>query len=215
MRIHTLLSRHCFRFSALLLGAGLQCYAYAGFAVNTNIGEPSSIYESPTTIVTKCVSKEQALEFYQKNQDKQYSVVFAYNLNIGEAQSLTLETASPTDSFCINPYTHRIGIAEGAKDAMALTQARPQVFYAVAGETLSATVTRWATEQGYQAKWMAPNDFTVEVSYAFRVPFAEALDELLQSIAASSDGFAVKATIMKNGVVVIKENEYQAKPVVG
>lgn len=209
------LRRGCFRFSTLLLAAGLQCYAYAGFAVNTAQGEPGSIYESPTMAAAKCVSKDQAIEFYQKNINNKYSVVFAYNLNVDGLDSLDLETVSPTNSFCINSYTHKIGVAEIAKDAMALAQGRPQVFFTKAGDTLSGTLDHWAKEQGYILKWLSPNDFTIEVGYTFRGPFAQALDELLQSIAASSDGFAVKATIMKNGVVVIKENEYQAKPVIG
>lgn len=205
----------CFRFSTILLAAGLQCYAYAGFAVNVDTGEPSAIYESPTTLVTKIVSKEQALEFYAQNKDK-YAVIFAYNLNSPTGdQTLELEDASPLDSFCINPYTHKIGVALKAKDAMALAQARPQVFYVVEGESLSGTVARWAKEQGYSTKWASPNDFKIQFSYAFYGSFPLALDELLKSIAASSDGFAVKATIMKNGVVVFKPNDYKAEPVTG
>jgi hypothetical protein len=62
---------------------------------------------------------------------------------------------------------------------------------------------------------MSPNDFTIEVSYAFRGEFAQALDKLLQSVAKSSDGYAVNGTIMANNVVLIRENKYQAEPVIG
>jgi hypothetical protein len=98
---------------------------------------------------------------------------------------------------------------------MALTQDRPQVFYAIAGESLSSTVSRWAKEQGYAAQWTSPNDFKILFTHVFYGSFQQSLDELLHSIANASDGFAVKATIMKNGVVVIKPNEYQAEPVTG
>lgn len=213
MKAKKFLDNRYYRLSTFFIAAGLQCYAYAGFAVNTHVDETSAIYESPTTLVTKCVSKEQALDFYQKNQENNYQMVAAYTVNKNGLLSLT--TASALEAFCINPYTHKIGVAPSSKEAMALAEARPQVFYAVAGETLSTTVTRWAHEQGDQVKWLAPNDFEIEVTYTFYGAFEQALNELLQSIANSSDSFAVKATIMKNGVVVIKENEYQAKPVIG
>ncbi len=79
MRISKKLRSYCFRLSALLLAAGLQCYAYAGFAVNEGNTEPAAIYESATTLVPKSVSKTQALEFYAKNNEK-YSVIFSYDL---------------------------------------------------------------------------------------------------------------------------------------
>ena len=205
----------CFRFSTLLLAAGLQCYAYAGFAVNSGGGEPKGIYESATTLVPKCGTKEQAVEYYYKHQDKS-KVVFAYDLTLGaELSEFPLEGASSLNAFCVNPYTQKIGVASKTKDAMALTQAQPQVFYAVAGESLSQTVTRWAQEQGYSAKWSSPNDFKIQFSHVFYGSFDQILNELLSSIAASSDGFAVKAVIMKNGVVVFKPNDYQARPVTG
>lgn len=205
----------CFRFSTILLAAGLQCYAYAGFAVNVGSGDPAAIYESPTTLVTKIVSKQQAVEFYNQNKEK-YAVVFSYDLmSVAGDQTFQLEDASPNNSFCINPYTRKIGVAVKAKDAMALTQARPQVFYVVAGETLSNTVARWSKEQGCSSQWASPNDFTIQFSYAFYGSFQVALDELLKSIATSSDGFAVKATITKNCVVVFKPNDYRAEPVTG
>ncbi|MES2204454.1 MAG: TcpQ domain-containing protein [Pseudomonadota bacterium] len=213
MRISKKWRSGCFRLSTLLLAAGLQCYAYAGFAVNSENAEPAAIYESATTLVPKSVTKEQALAYYAKNKDR-VKVVFAYELTRGE-EAPTLAEASEFDAFCINPYTLKVGVALKAKDAMALTQARPQVFYAVAGESLSATVTRWAKEQGYSAKWSSPNDFKIQYSHIFYGSFQNTLNDLLGSIAASSDGFAVKAVIMKNGVVVFKPNEYQARPVTG
>lgn len=203
----------CFRFSTILLAAGLQCYAYAGFAVNVNTGEPSAIYESPTTLVMKVVSKQQALDFYEKNKEK-YAVIFAYNIMPTNGDQLALDLASPLDSFAINPYTHKIGVAAKAKDAMALTQARPQVFYVVEGETLSNAVARWSKEQGCTSKWTSPSDFKIEFAYTFYGSFEHALDELLHSVAAASDGFAVKATIMKNCVVVVSPNEFNAKAVI-
>jgi len=210
VRISKRLRSCCFRLSTLLLAAGLQCYAYAGFAVNEGNPEPAAIYESATTLVPKSVSKEQALEYYYRNKDK-CTVVFAYDLALGKEP--LLEDASPLDAFCINPYTLKIGVASKVKDAMSLTQSRPQVFYAVAGESLSVTVTRWAKEQGYASKWSPPNDFKIEFSHIFYGSFQQTLNELLTSIAVSSDGFAVKAMIMKNGVVVFKPNDYQAKTV--
>ena len=214
MRISKKWRSGCFRLSTLLLAAGLQCYAYAGFAVNSGKAEPAAIYESATTLVPKSVTKAQALEYYAKNKDK-CTVVFGYDLLQGQETPPTLEDTSALNAFCINPYTMKIGVGSKVKDAMALTQARPQVFYAVAGESLSATVTRWANEQGYSAKWSSPNDFKIQFSHIFYGSFQNTLNELLSSIASSSDGFAVKAVIMKNGVVVFKPNEYQARPVTG
>ncbi len=214
MRISKKWRSGCFRLSTLLLAAGLQCYAYAGFAVNSENSEPRAIYESATTLVPKSVTKEQALEYYAKNKER-VTVVFGYDLINASETPPSLEDASPLNAFCINPYTLRIGVASKVKDAMALTQSRPQVFYVVAGESLSATVTRWAQEQGYFAKWSSPNDFKIQFSHVFYGPFQQTLSELLNSIAASSDGFAVKAVIMKNGVVVFKPNDYQARPVTG
>lgn len=212
VRISKKLKSCCFRLSTLLLAAGLQCYAYAGFAVNGDGSESAAIYESATTLVPKSVSKEQALAYYYKNKDK-VTVVYAYDIALGKEQ--TLENVSSLNAFCINPYTLKIGVASKVKDAMALTQSRPQVFYVVAGESLSSTVTRWAKEQGYEAKWSSPNDFKIEFSHIFYGSFQQTLNDLLTSIAMSSDGFAVKAVIMKNGVVVFKPNDYQAQPVTG
>lgn len=213
MRISKKLRRACFRLSTLLFAVSLPCYAYAGYSVNSDNSEPAAIYESATTLVPKSVTKEQALEYCAKNKDK-VTVVFAYDLIQGSETTPTLENASSLDAFCINPYTLRVGVASKVKDAMALTQSRPQVFYAVAGESLSATVTRWAHEQGYSAKWASPNDFKIQFSHVFYGSFQQTLNELLNSIAASSDSFAIKAVIMKNGVVLCKSNEYQAQPVV-
>lgn len=214
MRISKKWRSGCFRLSTLLLAAGLQCYAYAGFAVNSENAEPAAIYESATTLVPKSVTKSQALDYYNKNKNK-CTVVFGYDLIQGSESAPSLENASSLDAFCINPYTMKIGVGSKVKDALALTQTRPQVFYVVAGESLSATVTRWANEQGYSAKWTSPNDFKIQFSHVFYGSFQNTLNELLSSIASSSDGFAVKAVIMKNGVVVVKPNEYQARPVTG
>ncbi len=213
MRISKKWRSGCFRLSALLLAAGLQCPAYAGYSVNPENVEPAAIYESATTLVPKSVTKEQAIAYYAKNKDR-VTVVFAYELTQGK-EAPTLDEASEFDAFCINPYTLRIGVASKVKDAMALTQTRPQVFYVVAGESLSATVTRWANEQGYSAKWTSPNDFKIQFSHVFYGSFQNTLNELLSSIAASSDGYAVKAVIMKNGVVVFKPNDYRPLPVTG
>ncbi len=212
MRISKKLRSYCFRLSALLLVASLQSHAYAGFSVNGENSEPAAIYESATTLVPKSVSKGQALEFYAKNKEK-YSIVFSYDLTLANVQ--VLEDAPEDAAFAINPYTLKIGVASKVKDALALTQTRPLVFYAVAGESLSQTVTRWAKDQGYSAKWSSPNDFKIQFSHAFYGSFQQSLNELLSSIVASSDGFAVKAVIMSNGVVVFKPNDYQAQPVTG
>ncbi len=212
VRVSKKLQNCCLRLSTFLLIAGLQCYAYAGFAVNDSSAEPEGIYESETTLVPKSVPKDQAIDFYAKNQAK-YTVVFAYDLNMG--QSMTLDDTSIDDAFAINPYTLKIGVASKAKDAIALTQARPEVFYAVSSESLSRTIGRWAQEQGYVLQWDAPNDFNILISHVFHGSFEQCLSDLLTSIESSSDGFAVKAVIMKNGVVVIKPNEYQAQPVMG
>jgi len=206
------LRRQCLRLSAFLIIGWLQCYAYAGFAVNDSRAEPTAIYESETTLVPKSVSKDEAIQFYAEHQDK-YTLVFAYDLSLGQA--LTLEDASADDAFAINPYTFKIGIASKSKDAVALTQSQPEVFYAVADESLSTTIARWAKEQGYALQWNSPNDFNLSVSHVFYGSFQQCLNDLLMSIAASSDGFAVKAVIMKNGVVMIKPNEYRAEPVMG
>ncbi len=196
-----------------MLAACLQCYAYAGFAVNNSVSDDAAnIYESATTLVPKSVSKDQALEFYAQNKNK-YTVIFAYDLTMGAEK--TLADASESSAFCINPYTFKIGVANKAKDALALTQSKPQVFYAIEGESLSATIKRWAESQGYVTKWTAPDDFTILFSHVFYGSFQQSLNELLRSISFSSDGFAVKAVIMKNGVVLIKPNEYQAQPVTG
>lgn len=212
MRISKKLQGGCLRFITFLIIGWLQCYAYAGFAVNDSHAEPAAIYESETTLVPKSVSKEEAIEFYAKHQDK-YTLVFAYDLSLG--QVLTLEDASPDDAFAINPYSFKIGIASKLKDAVALTQSRPEVFYAVADESLSTTIARWAQEQGYALRWDSPTDFNLAVSHVFYGSFQQCLNDLLMSIAESGDGFAVKAVIMKNGVVVIKPNEYRAEPVMG
>lgn len=212
MKISKQLRKCCFRFSAFILAACLQCYVYAGFAVSTGKSEPAGIYESATTLVPKTVSKSQALEFYLKNKEK-YTVVFAYDITLG--QSMDLEHASELNAFCINPYTFKIAVASKPKDALALSQSPPQVFYAIAGESLSETVARWSKEQGYISKWSSPNDFKILFTHVFYESFQDALDELLSSIATASDGFAVKAVIMKNGVVIIKPNEYQAQSVTG
>jgi hypothetical protein len=212
VRISKKLRSYCFRLSALLLAAGFQCHAYAGFAVNGENTEPAAIYESATTLVPKSVSKTQALEFYEKNIEK-YSVIFSYDLTLANVQSL--DEAPEDAAFAINPYTLKIGVASKVKDALALTQTRPLVFYAVAGESLSQTVTRWAKEQGYSVKWASVNDFKIEYSHAFYGSFQESLNELLTSIVESSDGFAVKAVIMKNGVVLVKPNDYKAQSVTG
>ena len=157
----------CFRFSTLLFAAGLQCYAYAGFAVNSGGPAPEGIYESATTLVPKCGTKEQAVEYFYKHRDKS-KVVFAYDLTVGmKLGEFVLENASSLNAFCVNPYTKKIGVASKTKDAMALTQERPEVFYVVAGESLSQTVTRWAQEQGYSAKWSSPNDFKIQFSHIF------------------------------------------------
>lgn len=214
MRISKKWRSSCFRLSTLLLAAGLQCYAYAGFAVNSKNAEPAAIYESATTLVPKSVTKQQALDYYAKNKNK-CTVVFGYDLLQGKEKTPTLENASPLDAFCINPYTMKIGVGSKVKDAMALTQSRPQVFYIVAGESLRDTVTRWSREQGYSAKWSSPNDFRIEFSHVFYGSFQQALNELLNSVAAWNEGFAIKAVIMKNGVAVFKPNEYQARPVTG
>lgn len=212
MRIGKRWRSGCFRLSALLLAAGLQCYAYAGFAVNSGGDAPAGIYESATTLVPKSVTKEQAIEYYAKNKAK-CKVVFGYDLLYGKKEAPTLENVSALNAFCINPYTMTIGVGSKVKEAMGLTYSPRRVFYAVAGETLSETVTRWARESGYSAKWSSPDDFKIEFSYVFSGPFDQSLNELLHSIAASSDGFAVRAIIMKNGVVEFKRNEYQAPPV--
>lgn len=205
----------CFRLSTLLLAAGLQCYAYAGFAVNSGQGsEAAGIYESETTLVPKSVTKTQALEYYAKCKD-QCTVVFGYDLLQGSETTPTLEDTSSLNAFSINPYTKKIGVASKAKDAMALTQPHPQVFYVVAGESLKNTVTRWSREEGYLAKWSSPDDFNIEFSHVFYGTFQDSLNDLLSSIEAFGGGFAVNATITKNGVVVFKRNEYKPQAVTG
>ena len=88
--------------------------------------------------------------------------------------------------------------------------AKPDLYFALKGQTLQKTLERWAKQAGYSLKWLADHDFTLEYSYRFQGNFADAdgvLNQILESF--KNNPFAVKATITKNNVILIQNNTYQ------
>lgn len=189
----------------------LMPLANAGFAV-AGTQSANVVYSgNEMTPMPKFLNKAQAVQLEQKTGDK---VRVAYNIDDGKDKALG--DVPDTYYFYYNPYSQIISAAVTSQDAIDLAQVIPQVFFVVKGDTLSSSMQRWAAEAGYQLQWDSDYDYHIQYSYSFHGDLTSQkgpLNELLQSFSNNSE--SLKASVMGNKVIVIKDNSYTPNAVVG
>jgi len=189
----------------------MPALSMAGYAVAEN-NDASVIYSgSNYTPTPKFISQNKALE----TQAQTAALIrIAYPLSKGE--DLSLDQLPASEYYYYNTYTNTIAVASNSQDAIDLSQLKPKVFYAVAGQTLSDTLARWAKNNGMQLKYMLEDDYVIQYPYTFYGELTAKsgpLNTLLQSFADTQN--AMKATVTKNHVIVITPNTYVPSRIIG
>lgn len=204
----------CAFVSAILFGLGIQCFAYAGFAVNQQAQDSEAVYSANASdVVPQFLSEKKAIQLAEKQ--KGIGVIIAYNIDQGKSKHLS--ELSPDLFFFYNPYSQKIAAALTREDATALAQVHRQEFFAVAGETLSDTIKRWVAysgEQPYKLYWASQYDYKIQYPYAFHGDLLSKqgpLNQLLSSFA--NRDFALVAEKSRNNVLVVKDRTFQQKVV--
>ncbi|OGT64260.1 MAG: hypothetical protein A3J38_07335 [Gammaproteobacteria bacterium RIFCSPHIGHO2_12_FULL_45_9] len=123
----------------------------------------------------------------------------------------TISTTPKKAFYFYNAKTHCIGVADEKSDATALSAIKPNLYYAIKGQTLQETLKRWSKHAGYRLRWLSDYDFTLQYAYKFQGEFIDGKDSVLDQILQSfkKNQFAVKAVITKNNVILIQNNTYQ------
>lgn len=118
----------------------------------------------------------------------------------------------PHSFIALNKEKKLIAIARDRLEAQALDQDPPRVFYVLKGHTLQDTVNRWARESGWELQWDLDRDYNMTAPAVVFGDFSVqggALDQLLRTMRNSDQ--PLKAQFSRNGVVVVKTNEYSSK----
>ena len=204
----------CAFISTVVVGLGIQCFAHAGFAVNDQKQDAAAVYAANASdAVPKFLSKKEAVRLGEGHKD--FKVVIAYNID--EGRSKHLSELPEGVLFFYNPYSQKISAALTKEDAVDLAQVHQQVFFAVAGETLSQTIKRWALSDetnSYQVYWASDYDYKIQFPFSFHGDLLNKqgpLDRLLESFA--NRDFALTAEKTPNHVLVIKDRVFQQKVV--
>lgn len=118
----------------------------------------------------------------------------------------------PHSFVALNKEKKLIAIARDRLEAQALAQAPPRVFYVLKGNSLQETINRWAMQSGWEMQWNLDRDYNMQAPAVVFGDFSAqggALDQLLRTVRNSDQ--PLKAQFSRNGVVVIKTNEYSSK----
>jgi len=102
-----------------------------------------------------------------------------------------------------------VAIASSQKEATALANKERSVFYAVAGENLKQTISRWAKYSGFTLYYQAKEEMNIASSATFFGQFAAkdgSLNQLLNVVTEAH--IHIKAEFSSNHVLVIKDNPY-------
>ena len=102
-----------------------------------------------------------------------------------------------------------VAIASSQKEATALANKERSVFYAVAGENLKQTISRWAKYSGFTLYYQAKEEMNIASSATFFGKFAAqdgSLNQLLNVVTEAH--IHIKAEFSSNHVLVIKDNPY-------
>jgi hypothetical protein len=111
--------------------------------------------------------------------------------------------------FGFNSATKIVAIASNQKEANALATKERTVFYAVAGENLKQTITRWAQDSGYTLYYQAKDEMTIASSATFFGKFVVKDGSLQQLMNVVTEAHIhIKAQFSSNNVLVIKDNPY-------
>jgi hypothetical protein len=191
---------------------GVVSSAFAGYAVAENDNDVSVIYlGTKKTPTPKYLSQKKALEAQEKTKAL---IRIAYNLSLGK--DLTLAELPKNEYYYLNPYTNILAVAASSVDAEELSYTHPKVYYAVAGETLSTTLKRWANKNGMKLIFKADTDYMIQYPYVFHGELTAPdgpTNALLESFVRGKH--AMKAVITKNNIMMIMPNTYLPAPVIG
>ncbi|MFZ9034862.1 MAG: TcpQ domain-containing protein [Francisellaceae bacterium] len=114
--------------------------------------------------------------------------------------------------FFINQSDNVIAFAGKDKQAYALSQKIPDVYYLIKGQTIRDSLNRWAKANGYLIYYQTEVDFKIQQN---AVLFGQLLSEkgplytLLSSL--QSTPTPIKAEVMDNNVILIKPDTYSSK----
>lgn len=111
----------------------------------------------------------------------------------------------------VNKQDGIMAFAADKKQAKALSAKAPQVYYLIKGDTVSQTIKRWGTLNGYTVFFQSADDYQVQtdsIIYGSFLGHGGALSTLLDSLKSASMPF--KAEIMANNVVLIKPGTFSS-----
>lgn len=173
----------------------------------------SHIIPEPGIMRAVSLNNAEKPAYISKSQLNNYLQTRHYQLQIAPDIGHVINPANLASDYFYyqNPATQTVGVAKSPKAARFLTHALPEVFFTRAGDTLSATLTRWAKRAGYQLDWLSNYDFPIEYNYAFYGSLTDnggPLDQMLQSIKDSN--FSLRAQVTRNHVILIQDNDYQS-----
>lgn len=204
---------HCACVSVLLVGLGVQCFAYAaygGFAVNKGSSSKAVYSANAADIVSQFLTDKQAKLLVKRHKD--IKVVIAYNIDAGKTKSLT--HLHGNNYIFYNVYGHVIGVGKTKEDAIALAQSPRVLYFARAGELLSDTIKRWGGYSNQDVFWDSKYDYRLQYSFAFKGELLSkggALDQLLHSFA--NQDYSLVAEETQNNVLLIKDRTFRQKPI--
>lgn len=118
----------------------------------------------------------------------------------------------PHSFVAMNKEKKVVAVARDRLEAQALAQTPPRVFYVVKGRGLQETINRWAMQSGWDMQWNLDRDYNLQATAVIFGEFSAqggALDQLLHTVRHADQ--PLKAQFSRNGVVVIKTNEYSSK----
>lgn len=111
--------------------------------------------------------------------------------------------------YAVNFKDKREAIAGSQRQADALALKNRAVFYAIAGDTIAQTISRWASYSGCSVYYTASKDLKIKSLAVFYGKFVDekgVLNELLDVL--SDKGFNIKAEFNSNNTLVIEDNNY-------
>lgn len=111
--------------------------------------------------------------------------------------------------YAVNFKDKREALAGSQRQADALALKDRKVFYAIAGDTIAQTISRWASYSGYSVYYTASKDLKIKSLAVFYGKFVDekgVLNELLDVL--SDNGFNIKAEFNSNNTLVIEDNNY-------
>ncbi|WP_440993641.1 TcpQ domain-containing protein [Cysteiniphilum litorale] len=111
----------------------------------------------------------------------------------------------------VNKQDGIMAFAADKKQAKALSAKAPQVYYLIKGDTVSQTIKRWGTLNGYTVFFQSDDDYQVQtdsIIYGSFLGHGGALSTLLDSLKSASMPF--KAEVMANKVILIKPGTFSS-----